>query len=66
MKTPKLLLIYLLTFILPAAKDYAAQFSSDALKNFASKYGERFCSKKWLKGTISCTVKKICNKSWDW
>ena len=50
----------------PPATEQSANLSKEALDNFPSKFGERFCTLQWIKGMTSCTVKKVLEKKWDW
>ena len=49
----------------PATQD-SASLAKEAMKNYKSKYGERYCTLYWKPGVTSSTVKKIESKEWDW
>ena len=50
----------------PPATPDSAKLAENAMQNYCSKYGERYCTLHWRPGVTSCTVKKIESKSWDW
>ena len=49
----------------PATQD-SASFVKEAMKNYQSKFGERYCTLYWKPGVTSSTVKKVESKQWDW
>ena len=50
----------------PCGTEAAAQLSKQALSNYKSRYGERFCSRSWKAGITSNTIAKLKAKKWDW
>ena len=50
----------------PPATSDSAKLAENALQNYSSKYGERYCTLNWRPGVTSSTVKKVESKSWDW
>ena len=50
----------------PAGTEDAAKLSKDAMQNFKSRYGERFCSRLWMLGNTSSTVTNLRSAKWDW
>ena len=50
----------------PPATEESATLAKEAMENYPSKYGERFCTVQWRKGMTSNTVKKVIEKKWDW
>ena len=50
----------------PPATSAASKIAEDAMKHYASQYGERFCTRGWMKGKTSKTVRNLKAKQWDW
>lgn len=50
----------------PVATEAAVSLAADALKNFKSKFGERFCTRSWGRGKTSTTIGSLKAKKWDW
>ena len=50
----------------PVATEAAASLAADAMKNFKSKFGERFCTRSWGRGKTSTTTDTLKAKKWDW
>ena len=50
----------------PCGTEAATQLSKQALSNYKSRYGERFCSRSWKAGLTSNTIAKLKAKKWDW
>ena len=50
----------------PIATADAASLSEEALKNFQSQYGARFCTRTWKDDSTSSTITKLQDKKWDW
>ena len=50
----------------PPATEESATLAKEAMENYPSTYGERFCTVQWRKGMTSNTVKKVIEKKWDW
>ena len=52
----------------PPVTSDSAELAENALQNYSSKYGERYCALNWRPGpgVTSSTVKKVESKSWDW
>ena len=50
----------------PVGTEAAATLAAEALSNFKSKFGERFCTYGWAKVKTSTTIKTLQNIKWDW
>ena len=50
----------------PPSTEAAAKLSADALSNYQSHLGERFCTQMWFKGKTSSTIKNLQKKQWKW
>lgn len=50
----------------PAATESAKELAANALKNFKSRHGERFCTKSWHNGKVSNTIRKVQERTWNW
>ena len=50
----------------PSSTAEAATLAEEAMNNYPSQHGERFCSKLWMRGKTSTTVTKLKNKKWNW
>ena len=50
----------------PVSTTDAAKIAADALKNYKSEFGERFCTRSWRKGTNSTTIANLGKKKWNW
>ena len=50
----------------PPATPDSASLAEAAMKNYQSKYGERYCTLMWRPGITSRTVQKVESKPWDW
>ena len=49
----------------PPSTETAAKLSADALSNYQSHLGERFCT-QMVKGKTSSTIKNLQEKQWKW
>ena len=50
----------------PASTEAAAHLAHQALKNYKSQYGERFCTMFWVPGKSSSIISQLQSKEWDW
>ena len=42
----------------------SVKLAENAMQNYNSKYGERYCTLNWRPGVTSSIVKKVESKSW--
>ena len=50
----------------PVGTFEAKSLAEEALQDYPSKYGARFCTHMWFKGATSKAMKKVQNKKWEW
>ena len=50
----------------PPSTEDGKELAADALANYQSHLGERFCTQMWYKGKTSKTIQNLQKKEWKW
>ena len=50
----------------PVATPDARALTEEALKQYNSIYGAKFCTHMWFKGATFKVIKKIQSQKWEW